>query len=124
MASRAKKRQREQYCQYCGKDIPGGNRARHYKARHAGEVLADEDKEEHNNKVREPNSVSEWLGYCAVDLSVFEVPWPLEKLDQLQNLRTQSREYHDQCIAWHVFKDERTAWLPSLERVLVNLDAA
>jgi hypothetical protein len=124
MASRATKRKREQHCQYCGTDIPGGNLARHYTTQHAGEVLANEDKEEHDRKVREPNSVSEWLRYCAVDLSVCEVPWPLEKLDQLQDLRTPSRESHDQCIAWHVFNDERVLQLPSLERVLVNLDAA
>jgi hypothetical protein len=68
--------------------------------------------------------VSEWLKYCALDLSPCEVPWPLEKLDRLSNLRTQPKETHDQCVAWQIFKDERTVRLPSLEMVLVSLDAA
>lgn len=123
MAFQAPKRKREQACGYCGEVITGGNLARHYKT-HGGAPQTDEYKEARHDKVEEPKCVSEWLRYCAVDLSVCEVPWPLEKLDQLQNLRTQPKETHDQCVPWQIFKDETAAYLPSLERVLMSLDAA
>ena len=124
MASRAAKRKREQHCKYCGEDILGGNLARHYKTRHAGVAPVVRGKQVCNNDLEETECVSKWLEYCAVDLSACEVPWPLEKLDQLADLRTQPTETHDQCIAWQIFKDERVARLPSLERVLISLDAA
>jgi hypothetical protein len=50
------------------------------------------------------------------------VLWSLDKLDQLPDLRTRPNETHSQCIPWHIFEDERTTQLPSLERVLVSLD--
>lgn len=124
MASQSAKRKREQRCEHCGHVIPGGNLARHYKSQHAGVVHTDKSEESQDGKVEEPKSVGEWLKYCALDLSACEVPWPLEKLDRLSDLRTQPKETHDQCVAWQIFKDERTARLPSLERVLVSLDAA
>lgn len=125
MAPQTGRSRREQRCDYCNDIISGGNRARHYKTHHAGVAQTERGgKQAHNVRLEEPQSVSEWLKHCAVDLSACEVPWPLEKLDQLPNLRTQPKETHDQCIAWQIFKDERTARLPSLERVLVSLDAA
>jgi hypothetical protein len=120
MTSKSAKRKREQRCEHCDHVIPGGNLARHCKSQHAG--VAHE--ESHDGKVEEPKSVSEWLKYCALDLSACEVPWPLEKLDRLSDLRTQPKETHDQCVAWQIFKDERTIRLPSLERVLISLDTA
>jgi hypothetical protein len=124
MTSQSAKRKREQRCEHCDKVIPGGNRARHYKTQHAGIAHTDQSKDASDGKVEEPKSVNEWLRYCALDLSACEVPWPLEKLDGISDLRTQPKETHDQCVAWQIFKDERTTRLPSLERVLVSLDAA
>jgi hypothetical protein len=97
---------------------------RHYKMQHAGVAQAEEDRQVCNSDLEEPNCVSKCIEYCAVDLTACEVPWLLEKLDQLADLRTQPMETHDQCIAWQNFKDERAAGLPSLEKALISLDAA
>ena len=68
--------------------------------------------------------MSEWLTYCALDLSACEVPWPLEKLDRLSDLRIQTKETRNPCVSWHIFKNERTVRLRSLESMLTSLDAA
>ena len=100
MTSQSAKRKREQCWEHCDKVVPGGNRARRYETQHAGVAHTDKNKDASDGKVREPKSVSEWLRYCALDLSACEVPWPLERLDRLSDLRTQPKETHDQCVAW------------------------
>lgn len=80
-------------------------------------------KETRDGRVEEPKQVSGWLERSAIDLSACGVPWPLEKLDRLPDLRTQRPENHDHCIAWQIFRDKRTVRLPLLERLLVSVDA-
>ena len=72
-------------------------------------------------QAKEPESVGEWLDLCDVDLAESEIPWPLDKLNELPDLRTQAKQTQQQCTTWHIFKDERAAQLPSLERVVNNL---
>lgn len=49
--------------------------------------------------------------------------WPRHKLDKLPNLRDQDSDFHGQCVAWRIFRDERSRCLPSLEHVVVKLAA-
>jgi hypothetical protein len=51
----------KQHCRYCGEDIPGGNRARHYKTRHAGVAQTGRGEQIRNSNSEEPKRVSEWL---------------------------------------------------------------
>jgi hypothetical protein len=122
MASPIGKRRREQHCELCLEAIPGGNLKRHQKNKHPKAERIVEHKNTHNDEARLPKCVSEWLDFCDVDLTQSRVPWPLDKLDQLPDLRTEPNKTHCQCVPWHIFKDERTTHLPSLERVLVSLD--
>jgi hypothetical protein len=71
---------------------------------------------------REPESVGDWLRLCGIDLSENEIPWPLDKLNQLPNLRTCPENTYDQCIAWHIFKSEEAVRLPSFETFIPALD--
>jgi hypothetical protein len=122
MASPIGKRRREQHCELCSEAIPGGNLKRHQKNKHPEAERTIELKNTHHGEARLPKCVSGWLDLCDIDLSPSGVPWPLDKLDQLPDLRTEPNETHGQCVPWHIFKDERTTHLPSLERVLVGLD--
>jgi hypothetical protein len=122
MASPIGKRRREQHCELCLEAIPGGNLKRHQKNKHPEAERTIEHENTHNDEARLPKCVSEWLDLCDVDHAQSRVPWPLDKLDQLPDLRTEPNKTHGQCVPWHVFKDERTTHLPSLERVLVGLD--
>jgi hypothetical protein len=71
---------------------------------------------------REPQSVGDWLSLCGIDLSENEIPWPLDKLDQLPNLRARPGETYDQCIAWHIFRSDESVRLPSFEMLVPTLD--
>jgi hypothetical protein len=71
---------------------------------------------------REPQSVGDWLSLCGIDLSENEIPWPLDKLDQLPNLRALPGETYDQCIAWHIFRSDKSVCLPSFEMLVPALD--
>jgi hypothetical protein len=71
---------------------------------------------------REPQSVGDWLSLCGIDLSENEIPWPLDKLDQLPNLRARPGETYDQCIAWHIFRSDESVCLPSFEMLVPTLD--
>jgi hypothetical protein len=122
MASPIGKRRREQHCELCLEAIPGGNLKRHQKNKHPEAERTIEHKNTHHGEARLPKCVSGWLDLCDVDLSPSGVPWPLDKLDQRPDLRTEPNKTHGQCVPWHIFKDERTTHLPSLERVLVGLD--
>lgn len=62
------------------------------------------------------------MDFCGVYLSKSEIPWPLDKLNLLPNLRSQPKDIHDQCVAWQIFEDVRSVSLPSLERVIVKLE--
>lgn len=73
MASQSAKRKREQRYEHCGRVIPGGNLAKHCKSQHARIAHTDKSEGLHDGKVEEPRSVSEWLEYCALDLSACEV---------------------------------------------------
>lgn len=121
MAFPAGKKKRNQECKICLQAIPGGNLARHEKIWHPEAERTIEQDNKHKSEAKLPRCVSEWLDFCDVDLPESGVPWPLDKLDQLPNLRTQPNKTHGQCVPWHIFKDERTTHLPSLERVLVSL---
>jgi len=71
---------------------------------------------------REPKSVGDWLRLCGIDLSENELPWPLDKLDQLPNLRACPEETYNQCVALHIFRSGATARLPSFEMLVPTLD--
>jgi hypothetical protein len=71
---------------------------------------------------REPQSVGDWLKLCGIDLSENEVPWPLDKLDRLPDLRTCPKETYNQCIAWHIFRSDKAVRLPSFEMLIPTLD--
>jgi hypothetical protein len=116
------KKKRNQDCKLCLQAIPGGNLARHEKTWHPEAERTSEQNDKHRGEAKLPRSVSEWLDFCNVDFPESGVPWPLNKLDQLPDLRTQRNKTHGQCVPWHIFEDERTTHLPSLERVLVGLD--
>ena len=122
MASPAGKKKRNQDCKLCLQAIPGGNLARHEKTWHPEAERTIEQNDKHKGEAKLPQCVSEWLNFCNVDLPESRLPWPLDKLDQLPDLRTQRNKTHGQCVPWHIFEDERTTHLPSLERVLVGLD--
>jgi hypothetical protein len=77
---------------------------------------------EHNVNHEEPQSVGGWLRVCGIVLSENEIPWPLEKLDRLPNLRACPGETYDQCIAWHIFSSDKAVRLPSFEILTPTLD--
>jgi len=70
---------------------------------------------------REPQSVGDWLRLCGIDLCENEVPWPLDKLDRLPNLRACPEETYNQCIAWHIFRSDKAVRLPSFEMLIPTL---
>jgi hypothetical protein len=120
MASLVARRKRKQYCEPCAKVISGGNLAKHTKKYHPKRIKNHEIR--HDTEAKPPQCISEWLDFCDIDLSTSGVSWPLDKLDQLPDLRTQTKETYGQCIAWRIFKDERITNLPSLEMVLFGLN--
>jgi hypothetical protein len=68
--------------------------------------------------------VGDWLRLCGIDLSENEIPWPLDKLDRLPNLRTCPAETYNQCIAWHISRSVKAVRLPSFETLIPTLDIA
>jgi hypothetical protein len=66
--------------------------------------------------------VGDWLRLCGIDLSENKIPWPLDKLDRLPNLRACPEETYNQCIAWHIFKSDKAVHLPSFEMLIPTLD--
>lgn len=77
---------------------------------------------EHDVDYRQPWTFGKWLESCHIDLSECGIRWPLAKLNELRDLRTRPKETHDQCIAWHIFRDNRAANLPSFETFVPTLD--
>ena len=77
---------------------------------------------EHPVNHKEPQSVGDWLMLCGIDLSKNEIPWPLDKLDRLPNLRACNEETYNQCIAWHIFRSDATVRLPSFEELVPTLN--
>ena len=73
----------------------------------------------HNKK---PLAISEWLDLCGIDLYENEVRWLHGKLDELPDLRLQPKQTSGQCAAWRIFRDDRTAYLPSFEDFMRRLD--
>jgi len=71
---------------------------------------------------KESQSVGDLLRLCRVNLSENEVPWPLDKLDRLPNLRACPEETYDQCITWHIFRSDKAVRLPSFEMLIPTLD--
>jgi len=71
---------------------------------------------------KESQSVGDLLRLCRVDLSENEVPWPLDKLDRLPNLRACPEETYNQCVAWHIFRSDKAVRLPSFETLVPTLD--
>lgn len=51
------------------------------------------------------STVGEWPELCGIDPDGSEIKWPLQKLNELPDLRRRPMETHDQCIAWHIFKN-------------------
>jgi hypothetical protein len=47
---------------------------------------------------------------------------PLDKLDQLPNLRVCPGETYDQCNAWDIFRSDKAVCLPSFEMFVPKLD--
>jgi hypothetical protein len=69
-----------------------------------------------------PQSVGDWLRLCGIVLSENEILWPLYKLDELPNLRAYPDETCNQCIDWHIFRNDTTVRLPSFEMLVPTLD--
>jgi hypothetical protein len=76
----------------------------------------------HHDSHKESQSVGDLLRLCRVDLSENEIPWPLDKLDRLPNLRACPEETYNQCIAWHIFRSDKAVRLPSFEMLIPTLD--
>lgn len=96
--------------------------AKLHSERHMGVEKINKPGERHVDH-KQPQSVGEWLRLCRVDLSENEVPWPPNKLNRLPNLRNCPEVTPDQCIAWHIFRDDRAVCLPSFEMLVPTLDA-
>jgi hypothetical protein len=94
MASPIGNRRREQKCELCSEAIPGGNLKRHQKNKHPEAERTIEHKNTHNGEARLPKCVSGWLDLCDVDLSPSRVRCPLDKLDQLPDLRIEPNKTH------------------------------
>lgn len=73
----------------------------------------------HNKKSR---TISEWLDFCGIDLYENEVRWLHDKLDELPDLRLQPKQTSGQCVAWQISRDDRAAYLPSFEDLVLRLD--
>jgi hypothetical protein len=78
--------------------------------------------EEHYLYDNQSQTIGEWLDLCDIDLNEHGVRWPRDELDELPDLRSQPKHTSDQCIAWQIFKDDRTAHLPSFEELVPRLD--
>jgi hypothetical protein len=71
---------------------------------------------------KQSRTIGEWLDLCGINLNEHGVRWPHDVLDELSDLRFQPRQISGQCVAWHIFKDERVACLPSFEELIPRLD--
>jgi hypothetical protein len=106
MAATATRPKRNQQCRFCFELITHGNLARHSK------------------KCRispHSSSLSDLLRQHLTDSLATQLSWPMDKLDELPDLRAQQQDTHGQCIPWQIFRDHRSECLPMLELVVVKL---
>lgn len=93
---------------------------------HGGRVRRDEQvttiENEHHVDHEPLATVGEWLELCDIDLDRNEIGWPLQKLNELPDLRRCPMEIDGQCIAWHIFKDDRGNNLPSYDMSVPGLN--
>lgn len=106
--------------EHCYRDSPDASLAREREASRTEQVT--EIEQEHRVIHQPLSTVGEWLKLCDIDLDRNEIRWPLQKLNELPDLRRRPMETDGQCIAWHIFKDERTNKLPSYETFVPELD--
>lgn len=66
-------------------------------------------------------TLGEWLEACNINLFDHGTLWPLTKLNRLPNLRAQPKLDHNQCVNWHIFRDNGAAHLPPFEEFVSRL---
>lgn len=123
MDSLYKQNRREQPSECCFEFTPGGHLARPCEKRHLEVEHVNPPNKGNHADSQQPHSVGDWLRLCGVDLYGNEIRWPLDKLNELPDLRAQPKEIYDQCVAWHIFRDDRAVRFPSFENIVLKLDA-